>query len=135
MDGDGWSFEIETCRRSACLPAAASSVAADAIRKMWAEGLGPAKIARWPSLGLQAKAGQRASLNKRTLLTSSRQRGGDPIVGMARIAINKKNPVELRARMFAELSQYVTPKRKALELSADAGAIKALLARIDLSPE
>jgi hypothetical protein len=41
---------------------------------------------------------------------------------MARIAMNQKNPVELRARMFAELAQYVAPKPKALELSADAGA-------------
>jgi hypothetical protein len=46
----------------------------------------------------------------------------DTIVGMARIAMNQKNPVELRARMFAELAQYVAPKPKALELSADAGA-------------
>jgi len=30
-------------------------------------------------------------------------------------ALNKKNPVELRARMFAELAQYVAPKRKALD--------------------
>jgi hypothetical protein len=50
---------------------------------------------------------------------------------MARIAMKKKIPVELRARMFAELSQHVTPKRKALKLSADAGAIKVLLARIE----
>ena len=74
------------------------------------------------------------TLNKRTLLTSSRQRGGDPIVGMARIAMNQKNPVELRARMFAELSQYVAPKRKALDHKGDDGMIEALLARIDASP-
>jgi hypothetical protein len=55
----------------------------------------------------------------------------DPITGMALIAMDEKNPMELRGRMFAELAQYVAPKRKALEHSGDAGMIEALLARID----
>jgi hypothetical protein len=55
----------------------------------------------------------------------------DPITGMARIALDKKNAVELRARMFAELAQYVAPKRKALEHSAEPGLIEDLLSRID----
>jgi hypothetical protein len=42
---------------------------------------------------------------------------------MARIAMNKKNPVELRARMFAEMAQYA-PKRKAVEHSADGGMLE-----------
>jgi hypothetical protein len=58
----------------------------------------------------------------------------DPITGMARIAMNKKNPVELRARMFAEPAQYVAPKRKALEHKGDDGMIETLLARIGSSP-
>jgi hypothetical protein len=33
---------------------------------------------------------------------------------MALIAMNEKNPIELRARMYSELAQYVAPKRKAL---------------------
>ena len=49
---------------------------------------------------------------------------------MAGIALNKKNPVELRARMFAELAQCVAPKRKALEHS-EPGLIEELLSRID----
>jgi hypothetical protein len=48
---------------------------------------------------------------------------------MAHIAI-EKNPTE-RGRMYAELAQYVAPKRKALEHSGDGGMIEALLARID----
>ena len=55
----------------------------------------------------------------------------DPIDGMARIAMNAKNPVELRARIFVELAQYVAPKRKAIEHSAQPGMIEALLSRID----
>jgi hypothetical protein len=55
----------------------------------------------------------------------------DPITGMARIAMNKRNPVELRGRVFAELAQYVAPKRKALEHSAEPGLIEEVLSRID----
>lgn len=43
--------------------------------------------------------------------------GCDPIEGMAQLAMDDTNSPELRARMFAELAQYVAPKRKALQLS------------------
>lgn len=36
---------------------------------------------------------------------------------MARIAMNPKARLELRGRMFAELAQYVYPKRKAIQIS------------------
>ena len=45
----------------------------------------------------------------------------DPISGMARIALNKKNPVEIRARMFAELAQYRFPKRRAIDMGTEDG--------------
>ena len=45
----------------------------------------------------------------------------DPVSGMARIAMNKKNPPELRGRMYSELAQYMWPKRKAIEVSGDDG--------------
>jgi hypothetical protein len=43
--------------------------------------------------------------------------GCNPIEGMARIALDEKNAPELRGRMYAELAQYVYPKRKAVEQS------------------
>lgn len=43
----------------------------------------------------------------------------NPIEGMARIATNEAHSPELRGRMFAELAQYVYPKRKAVELAWD----------------
>jgi hypothetical protein len=64
-------------------------------------------------------------------MPNDREPRPDPIVGMARIAMNKKNPVELRGRMYAELAQYVAPRRKALEHSAEPGMIEALLAKIE----
>jgi hypothetical protein len=45
--------------------------------------------------------------------------GCNRIEGMARIATDEKHSRELRGRMFAELAQYVYPKRKAVELAAD----------------
>ncbi len=39
----------------------------------------------------------------------------DPIEGMAAIAADTRNSVEVRARMYAELAQYIHPKRRAVE--------------------
>ena len=55
--------------------------------------------------------------NKRTQEVEARlaEMGVDPIEGMARIAADEAAPIELRARMYAELAPYVHAKRKALE--------------------
>lgn len=38
----------------------------------------------------------------------------NPIEGMARIASDDTLPIQIRARMYAELSQYVSPKLQAI---------------------
>jgi hypothetical protein len=48
--------------------------------------------------------------------------GCDPIEGMARIAMDSQNPIEIRARMYAELAQYVAPKRKAVQIASDSSS-------------
>ena len=75
----------------------------------------------------------KGALNKRTLDVIDKLAAlhCDPIAGMALIAMNENNPVELRARMYSELAQYVAPKRKALEHSADAGMLEVFLASLD----
>ena len=45
------------------------------------------------------------------------QMGCDPIVGMARIAMNKKNDVAIRLRAYAEVAQYQYAKRRAIEIT------------------
>ena len=50
--------------------------------------------------------------------------GCDPIEGMATIALEAQNSVELRARMFSDLAQYVAPKRRAIDHSASDGSGK-----------
>ena len=46
----------------------------------------------------------------------------DPIEGMVRLARDKNNTPELRGKMYAELAQYVYPKRKSVEHSGPGGA-------------
>ena len=44
---------------------------------------------------------------------------------MAKIAMDQSNPIDLRARMYAELAQYVAPKLKSSELTgADRGPLQ-----------
>jgi hypothetical protein len=60
------------------------------------------------------------------LTADARQRleelGCDPLEGMATIAMDPKAPEELRGRMFAELAQYVYPKRKAIDHTVTGGS-------------
>lgn len=48
--------------------------------------------------------------------------GCDPIEGQALIAMDADVPVAIRQRCFAELSQYVYPKRRSVEISGIDGA-------------
>ena len=61
--------------------------------------------------------------NKRTLHVIERlhELGCDPIEGMAKIALDPQNPVEVRARMFTDLAQYVAPKRRAVDQRRQTG--------------
>ncbi len=62
--------------------------------------------------------------------------GCDPIEGMASIAANEANPAELRGRMYAELAQYVYPKRKAVEHSGYGGdPVTIRIAYVDKPPK
>lgn len=65
--------------------------------------------------------------NKRTadLMERLEGLGCDPLEGLARIADDPSTDTALRARVYADLLQYLYPKRKAVELSgADGDAIK-----------
>jgi hypothetical protein len=59
--------------------------------------------------------------DKAELQRKLRLLGCDPIEGMALIAVNPENPIELRAKMFAELAGYVEAKRKAIEHAGEGG--------------
>ncbi|MDN3919103.1 hypothetical protein [Roseateles violae] len=83
-------------------------------------------------MALGRKTGGRVAgtVNRRTadVIERLEQLGCDPIEGMAAIAMDLDNPPELRARMYAELAQYVAPKRRALDVtSAEAPAVSIRL--------
>ena len=41
--------------------------------------------------------------------------GCDPVEGMAKLAMDPNSSPDLKGRMYAELAQYVYPKRRAVE--------------------
>jgi len=59
--------------------------------------------------------------NKRTkeIIDKLDDLGCDPIIGMAKIAMDETQDIALRGNMFKELAQYIAPKRKAIEHSSD----------------
>lgn len=64
---------------------------------------------------------QQGSLNKRSQEVQDKLKalGCDPIEGMAKIAIDLGNDVEIRAAMYKELAKYVAPQLKAIEVTTD----------------
>jgi hypothetical protein len=71
----------------------------------------------------------KGALNRRTQAVADllAEMDCDPIAGMARIALDENNPIDLRARMFAELAQYVAPKRRAVEHSGEVNLVEQFL--------
>ena len=59
--------------------------------------------------------------NKRTLEAMQKldELGCDPIEGMASIAMDESNSIELRAKMLAELAPYIYPKRKSMDITSN----------------
>jgi hypothetical protein len=67
--------------------------------------------------------------NKGTVAVAERLEamGRDPIEGMARIAMDIKTPIDIRAKLYSELAQYIAPKRKAIEYSGESAGIGPVL--------
>jgi hypothetical protein len=67
--------------------------------------------------------------NKGTLAVAKRLEavGCDPIEGMAMIAMDIKTPIDIRAKLYSELAQYIAPKRKAIEYSGESTGIGPVL--------
>ena len=69
------------------------------------------------ALGVKTGGRVKGSLNKATRDVHERLAAlhCDPIEGMALIAVDPGASLDLRGRMYAELAQYVAPKRRAIE--------------------
>ena len=73
------------------------------------------------AFGRKTGGRHKGTANKRTLQAAEllEELCCDPIRGIAEIAANTEHPIELRARMYAELAHYVYPKRKAIDMYHD----------------
>jgi hypothetical protein len=60
--------------------------------------------------------------------------GCDPVQGMAEIAMNTNASLELRGRMYAELAQYVYPKRKAIAMEHAGAGRGGIMVIVDGAP-
>lgn len=75
---------------------------------------------------------QKGTPNKKTNAIQDRleELGCDPIEGMVRIGVQAEGAGEyaLAGTMYKELAQYIAPKRKAVEISADSedGEVEAI---------
>ncbi len=76
----------------------------------------PKGLGKVPGSGRKPGTVNKKTAEVRELLLSLKC---DPVTGMARIAMNSKNPPELRGRMYSELAQYMWPKRRAVEVSGE----------------
>ncbi len=59
--------------------------------------------------------------------------GCDPIEGLVRLAEDPATKPEIKVRCYAELAQYIHPKRKAMELGSakDSDPLKIIVERIE----
>lgn len=57
----------------------------------------------------------------------------DPVVAMALVAVDRRSTIENRIRCNAEVAQYVRPKLKSVEVTADPEALETLEQRRQLS--
>jgi len=67
--------------------------------------------------GYKTGGRQAGTPNKRTAEVTERLAalGCDPIEGLARIALDETNAIEIRLRAYSELAPYAEPKRKSIE--------------------
>ncbi len=94
------------------------------------KGRGPGRprgLGKVPGSGRQPGTPNKRTAEVRELLLSLKC---DPITGMARIAMNAKNPAELRGKMYSELAQYMWPKRRAIEHTGDPAPLITKIQRI-----
>jgi hypothetical protein len=71
-------------------------------------------------------------LYKHELTEKLEKLGCDPIEGLARIAADPATKPELKIRCYAELAQYVHPKRRSVDLGPgkDGEPLKVVVERV-----
>ena len=95
--------------------------------------MGIATKAGRPSGSAKTGGRKKGTPNKATLSVAEKLEalGCDPIEGMARIAMDESNSAETRGRYYAELAQYLYPKRKAADVSVPEPAVINVITNLD----
>jgi hypothetical protein len=75
--------------------------------------------------------------NKATLTIAEKLEalGWDPLEGLAGIAMDLKNPPELRARCHWEALPYLYPKRRPIDSSVERSTSMNMITNLDSAPE
>jgi len=83
------------------------------------------------SKGLKTGGRVKGTPNLRTqeAMAKLEELGCNPIEGMARIAMDKSNTIELRAKMYSELAPYIFPKRKAMDINSNSDGVTIIVNR------
>lgn len=68
--------------------------------------------------------------NTQALLEKLDRMGCNPIEGLAKIAVDPATTTDLKVRCFAELAQYIYPKRKAVDFSLDESPVRVVIESI-----
>jgi hypothetical protein len=77
-------------------------------------------------IGLPKTGGRKKGTPNRATLTLVEKLDGvgcDPVVELAKIAMDEKNPIEIRVRCLSEILPYLYPKRKPVDVSTDQSVI------------
>lgn len=88
--------------------------------------------------GLPKTGGRRKGTpNKATLTIAEKLAalGWDPLEGLAGIAMDLKNPPELRARCHSDVLQYLYPKRRPVDISNEQPTVMNVITNLDSAPE
>ena len=90
-----------------------------------------ARLLKWREIVMPrgAKTGEKrggrqiGTPNKKTQAVADTlaELGCNPIEGMAKIAMDESQSIQLRAQMYKELAHYIAPKRKAMEVTGEGG--------------
>jgi len=88
-------------------------------------------------LGLPKTGGRRkGTLNRNTLSIKEKLDGigCDPVMELAEIAMDSKNPIEIRVGCLSEIASYVYPKRRPVDISSDESTVTNVITKLDASP-
>lgn len=85
-------------------------------------------------LGLAKTGGRKKGTPNRATLTLKEKldaMGCDPLIELAKIAMNEKNPIEIRVRCLSEIAPYVYPKRKPIDMSSDQPSVTNVITKLE----